>query len=200
MDRLSSSARDRAPRSPAQDSATTAAPVAETAEQILRRAYAELRRLAAAKMRGEPPGQTLQPTALVHEAWLRLGADKDRVWRDRAQFFAAAAEAMRRILIENARRKHRIRHGGRLQKVSAEGAGAELVADVPDEQLLQVDEAIDALAAHDARCAEIVKQWYFVGLSVDEIAEVLDVSATTVKRDLAYGRTWLHHEITRIRC
>jgi RNA polymerase sigma factor (TIGR02999 family) len=169
------------------------------AEKLLPLVYGELRKLAAAKMAREAPGHTLQATALVHEAWLRLGADRQPAWRSRAEFFAAAAEAMRRILIENARRKGRIRHGGGLEKVAADAPGLALAARESDEQLLLLHEALDALAALNARAAEIVKQWYFVGLTLEEIADVLGISATTAKRDLAYARTWLYNEIKRQR-
>jgi RNA polymerase sigma factor (TIGR02999 family) len=168
-------------------------------EHLLPLVYAELRKLAAAKMAREAPGHTLQATALVHEAWLRLGADRQPAWRSRAEFFAAAAEAMRRILIENARRKRRIRHGGGLDKVDADEPGLALVARESDEQLLLLHEALDALAALNPRAAEIVKQWYFVGMTLEEIAEILGISVTTAKRDLAYARTWLFNEIKRQR-
>jgi RNA polymerase sigma factor (TIGR02999 family) len=169
-----------------------------TAEELLALVYGELRRLAAAKMAREAPGQTLQPTALVHEAWLRLGADRQPVWKNRAHFFSAAAEAMRRILIENARRRRRVRHGGRLERVDAEEVAVALASPEPDDQVLVVHESLDALEAQDARAAEIVKQWYFVGLTLEEIAQLYEISVTTVKRDLAYARTWLFNEAKRM--
>jgi RNA polymerase sigma factor (TIGR02999 family) len=161
------------------------------ADELLPIIYAELRRLAAAKMAREQPGHTLQATALVHEAWLRLG---DGVFANRAHFFAAAAEAMRRILIERARRKHREKRGGGAEHVDV----AELDIAAPlgnEEESLAVNEALDRLAAHDARKAEVVKLRYFVGFSFEETAEVLGISVPTAKREWAYARAWLHQEI-----
>jgi RNA polymerase sigma factor (TIGR02999 family) len=170
------------------------------ADQILPLVYTELRKLAAAKMARENPGQTLQPTALVHEAWLRLGGADQPEWKNRAQFFAAAAEAMRRILIENARRRRAIRHGGALEKVSANSTGFDLPAPPrDDDELLLLNDALDAFAAHDPRKAELVKQWYFVGLTLAEIAATLGISERTAKRDFAYARAWLLTEIKRLR-
>lgn len=170
------------------------------AEQLLPLVYDELRRLAAAKMANEAPGQTLQPTALVHEAWLRLGGDAQPQWENRAHFFAAAAEAMRRILIDNARRKCAVRHGGELAKVSASDTGFDVAAPGGDDgELLLVHEAIDALAAHDPRLAELVKQKYFVGLTIEEAADLLGISRRTVDRDWAYARAWLFNELQRLR-
>src|SRR5688500_17959333 len=145
---------------------------AQSADQILPLVYDELRRLAATKMARESSGQTLQPTALVHEVWLRLGGDAQPQWKSRAQFLAAAAESMRRILIENARRKQAVRHGGEYQKVSANATGFELAApELGDAEILLLSEALENLAVHDARKAALVKQWYFIGLTVQEIAE-----------------------------
>ena len=155
------------------------------ADQLLVLVYSELRRLAAAKMSREAPGQTLQPTALVHEAWLRLGGDGQR-WENRAHFFGAAAEAMRRILIDRARRKLAARHGGGSAHLDV--AEIDIAAPGKDDELLAVHEALDALAAHDTRKAELVKLRYFAGLSVEEAAEVLGISAPTAKRDWAYAR------------
>jgi RNA polymerase sigma factor (TIGR02999 family) len=169
------------------------------AEQILPLVYGELRRLAGAKMARESSGHTLQPTALVHEVWLRLGGDAQPAWRSRAHFFAAAAEGMRRILIETARRKRAVRHGGALEKVSADAVGIELAAPVAEDELLLLNEALDALTEHDARKAELVKQWYFVGLTLEEAAEVLGISERTAKRDLAYAKAWLSVEMKRQR-
>lgn len=172
----------------------------QAAAQILPLVYDELRRLAAAKLARESVGQTLQPTALVHEVWLRLGGDEQPEWKNRAHFFAAAAEGMRRILIENARRKAALRHGGALAKVSANATGFDLASPtIDDEELLIVDEAIQAFAAHDARKAELVKQRYFIGLTLEEAAEVLDISVRTAKRDWAYARAWLFNEVKRLR-
>ena len=158
---------------------------------LLAQVYAELRQLARAKMARENPGHTLQPTALVHEAWLRLG---DQSFENRAHFFSAAAEAMRRILIERARRKLFAKHGANAEHVDADEI--EIAAPMEKEdELLAVHEALDALAAHDARKAELVKLRYFVGLSIEEAAEVLDISAPTAKRDWTYARAWLYRAI-----
>ncbi len=171
-----------------------------SAAQLLPLVYEELRRLASAKLAHEAPGQTLQPTALVHEVWLRLGSDGQPRWSNRAHFFAAAAESMRRILIDVARRKRAVRHGGEFAKVSADATGFDLAAPaIDDEELLLVNEAIDALAAHDARKAELVKQKYFVGLTLEEAADVLGVSHRTAKRDWAYAQAWLFNEVKRLR-
>lgn len=170
------------------------------APQLLTAVYDELRRLAAAKMAHENPGHTLQPTALVHEAWLRLGGDEQPSWANRAHFFSAAAEAMRRILIENARRKRAVRHGGELVKQSANDTGFDLASpEAADEELLLVNEALDALTAHDPRKADLVKQKYFVGLTLEEAADVLGISHRTAKRDWAYARAWLFNEVKRLR-
>jgi RNA polymerase sigma factor (TIGR02999 family) len=170
-----------------------------TAEELLPLVYDELRKLAAAKMARELPGQTLQPTALVHEAWLRLGGDHQPSWTDRAHFFAAAAEAMRRILIENARSRHAARHGGAVQRVSASAPGFDVPAPADDDELLLLHDGIDALGALDARKAEIVKQWFFIGLTQEEIADVLGISRRTVERDLTFAKAWLRAEINRMR-
>lgn len=170
------------------------------ADQILALVYDELRKLAAAKLAHEAAGQTLQPTALVHEVWLRLGGDAQPPWKNRAHFFAAAAEAMRRILIENARRKHAVRHGGEFEKVSANATGFDLAA--PEQggaEFLLLNEALDNLANHDARKAELVKQWYFIGLTVEEAAQAMGISERTALRDWAYARAWLVNEMDRLR-
>ena len=173
---------------------------AQAADRLLPLVYDELRRLAASKMARESVGQTLQPTALVHEAWLRLGGDAQPDWKNRAHFFAAAAEGMRRILIENARRKRAVRHGGEFAKVSANATGFDLAEPAHDDgELLLLNDALEALAAHDARKAELVKHRYFVGLSLEEAAEVLGISDRTAKRDWAYARAWLFNEMKRLR-
>ena len=172
----------------------------EAPEQILRLVYDELRRLAAAKMAHESTGHTLQPTALVHEVWLRIGGDAQPPWRNRAQFFAAAAEGMRRILIDSARRKLRIRHGGELEKVSASATGFDLASpELDDAELLLLNDALDRLSEHDARKAELVKHRYFVGLTLQEVAEVMGISERTAKRDWAYARVWLYREMKAAR-
>ena len=158
----------------------------------------ELRHLAAAKMAHEPTGHTLQPTALVHEVWLRIGGDAQPQWRNRAQFFAAAAEGMRRILIDSARRKLRIRHGGDLEKVSASATGFDIAnPELDDAGLLVLNDALDRLAERDARQAELVKHRYFVGLTLEEAAAVMGISARTAKRDWTYARTWLYGEMKK---
>ena len=169
------------------------------AEQILPLVYGELRKLAAAKMARESPGHTLQPTALVHEAWLRLGGDAQPSWKNRAHFFSAAAEAMRRILIEAARRRRAVRHGGDLKKLSADATGFDVASPEADAELLLLHEALDALAAHDARKAELVKLHHFAGLTMDEAAKVMGITDRTARRDWVYARTWLFNEIKRRR-
>ena len=165
----------------------------QAATQLLPLVYGELRKLAAGKMAREAPGQTLQPTALVHEAWLRVSGPGHTNYQNRAHFFGAAAEAMRRILIDNARRKHALRHGGGQARVELEEA--DIAAPVNDEQLLAVHEALDELAAEDPAKAELVKLRFFVGLSVEEAAEVLEVSVPTVKRHWAYAKAWLYRQM-----
>ena len=167
------------------------------AERILPLVYDELRKLAAARMAREPPGQTLQPTALVHEVWLRLGGDRQPAWRNRAHFFAAAAETMRRILVDNARRKRALRHGGADEKVRADAPGFELAAPAPDDEMLAVHEALDRLAAQDPRKAEVVKLRYFVGLTEAQIAKALGISEPTVRRDWVQARKWLFDMLSR---
>jgi RNA polymerase sigma factor (TIGR02999 family) len=164
----------------------------QAAKELLPLVYDELRRLAALRMAHDAPGQTLQPTALVHEAWLRLGG-QDQAWNGRQHFFGAAAEAMRRILIDNARRKRALRHGGGQQRMDVQEI--EIAAAVKDDDLLEVNEALERFAAQDNQKAELVKLRYFTGLTIDEAAEVLGISAPTAKRWWAYARAWLHKEI-----
>ena len=162
--------------------------------------YGELRQLAASRMARESVAHTLQPTALVHEAWLRLGGDQQQNWKNRAHFFAAAAEAMRRILIDNARRRAAIRHGGGLEKVSASADGFDVVAEEADDrQLLLLNEALENLAVQNPRQAELLKQWYFVGLTMAEAAETMGISLRTAEREWAYARAWLVNEMKRLR-
>lgn len=170
---------------------------AQAADRLLPLVYGELRKLAAAKMARETAGHTLQPTALVHEAWLRLGGAEQPDWKNRAHFFASAAEAMRRILIERARRNGRERHGGGLHRVEGDAVLNALAAPGSDDELLAVHEALDRLVSHDARKAELVKLRYFVGLTIEQAAEVLGVAAPTAKRDWTYARAWLFKEISR---
>jgi len=165
----------------------------KTTEQLLPLVYAELRRLAAHKMASENPGQTLQPTALVHEAWLKLGGEQNRKWQNRNHFFAAAAEAMRRILTDNARRKLRARHGGGQQRVNLDDCAT--AADSEADHILAVSDALEKLAHLDPQRADLVKLRYFVGLSFAEAAEVLDISEPTAKRYWSFARAWLYEEI-----
>ena len=154
----------------------------------------ELRVLAASKLARQPPGQTLQATALVHEAWLRLGG-ADQQWQSRAHFFGAAAEAMRQILIDQARRKAAIRHGGGRARV--EITESKIIGGAPDELLLAVNEALDRLAIHDPSKAELVKLRYFAGLTLAGAAEALGISEPTAKRCWTYARAWLYREMNR---
>jgi RNA polymerase sigma factor (TIGR02999 family) len=165
------------------------------AAQLLPLVYDELRRLAAQRMVHEKSGQTLQPTALVHEAYLRLvGAGGEQHWDSRGHFFAAAAEAMRRILVENARRKRTQKQGGGLRRQDAEEV--QLAAPEPIEDLLALDEALNKLAQKDRLKAELVQLRYFAGMTIEEAAHVLHISAATAKRYWTYTRAWLYREIT----
>jgi RNA polymerase sigma factor (TIGR02999 family) len=165
------------------------------AGELLPLVYEELRKLAAAKMANEAAGHTLQPTALVHEAWLRLAGNQNQDWKGRAHFFAAAAEAMRRILIDKARRRRAVRHGGAQERVELEDL--DLACPIPDDQLLAVDEALDKLTSEHPRHAELVKLRYFVGMTVQEAAQVLGISAETAKDYSAHARAWLFREMTK---
>jgi RNA polymerase sigma factor (TIGR02999 family) len=160
--------------------------------------YEELRRLAAQRLANEAAGQTLQPTALVHEAYLRLtrknGAEP--IWDGRGHFFAAAAEAMRRILVENARRKQRIKRGGGQQRISL--AAAESMVQAPPEELVALDEAIVRLTAHDPVKAEVVNLRFFAGLTMPEVALALNISLATAERYWTYARTWLYAELSNM--
>src|SRR5262245_61700751 len=159
------------------------------AAELLPLVYEELRRLAAYKMAQEKPGQTLQATALVHEAWLRLGQSNRQEWRGREHFFRAAAEAMRRILVDNARRKLRLRHGGQLERVDIELADLPISTD--DEKCVRVSDALDRLAQIDERKAQVVKLHLFTGLELKEIAPLLGTAEKTVQRDWSFARAWL---------
>jgi RNA polymerase sigma factor (TIGR02999 family) len=159
--------------------------------------YAELRRIAAGRLRAERPGHTLQPTALVHEAWLRLAEQHGAEWQNRAQFFGIAAQAMRRILVDHARRRHAAKRGGHSPVVDVDELSEVLASPVPDEQLLALDVALEQLKALDERQARIVELRFFAGLSVDETAEALGVSGTTVKREWATARAWLFREVSK---
>jgi len=167
----------------------------KAAGELLPLVYAELRQLAAAKLARERPGQTLQPTALVHEAWLRLGADQQH-WENRKHFFAAAGEAMRRILIEKARRRMRVRHGAGQEHVSVDEVDVAMPAE--DEQMLLLNDALEALAAEDPAQAEVVKLRFFVGLQEREIALALNLSEKTVQRRWAHAKVWLFEHMQRM--
>ena len=163
-------------------------------EELLPLVYEELRRLAAAKMARENAGQTLQPTALVHEAWLRLGGDEQPSWQNRAHFFRAAAEAMRRILIDRARRRKAQRHGGGQVHLDIDGLDIASPAQ-SDDEMLDIHEALDRFAAEEAEKAELVKLRYFVGMSLSEAATALGISAPTAQRWWRYARAWLRVEV-----
>jgi RNA polymerase sigma factor (TIGR02999 family) len=165
----------------------------KAAEELLPLVYEELRKLAAQKMAGQAPGHTLQPTALVHEAWLRLSGKEFGHFAGRAHFFAAAAEAMRHILIDSARRKRAARHGGGQVRVDIEAV--EIASLANDDELLAVHDALDKLAAEDSQKAELAKLRYFVGMTFEEAAEVLGISVATAKRHWAYARAFLYEEI-----
>jgi RNA polymerase sigma factor (TIGR02999 family) len=165
----------------------------KAAEELLVLVYDELRRLAASKLAYEAPDQTLQPTALVHEAWLRLVGDRSASFNDREHFFRASAEAMRRILIDRARRKRTKRHGGSYQRIDFEGI--EPSSPAADDQLLAVNDALDKLAIEHPVQAELVKLRYFAGLTNEEVSEVLGVSVSTAKNYWTFARAWLLNEI-----
>jgi RNA polymerase sigma factor (TIGR02999 family) len=169
----------------------------KAADELLPLVYGELRRLAAAKMANEAPNQTLQATALVHEAWLRLVGNENPEFANRAHFFAAAAESMRRILIDRARRKRALRHGGDQQRVDLDGL--EVAAPCDDDELLAMNDALDKLAATHAVQAEVVKLRYFVGMTNVEAAQALGLSERTVKNYWTHARVWLFREIKAAR-
>ena len=165
------------------------------ADELLPLIYAELRRLAAAKMAREQPGHTLQATALVHEAWLRLG---DGVFANRAHFFAAAAEAMRRILIDHARRKNAVKRNAGAQRIDLDRVDVAVEAD--EETLLLVNDAVEKLAKENPQAAELVKLRFFVGLDYEEAAQALGISERSSKRCWAFARAWLYRELSRHAC
>jgi RNA polymerase sigma factor (TIGR02999 family) len=169
----------------------------QTADKLLPMVYDELRRLASHRMSMQPAGHTLQPTALVHEAFLRLTGNADHTWADRRHFFAAASEAMRHILVDRARRKAAVRHGGNqvpLQLDDVVIAGA-----TDDEQVLAVNDALHQLAVNDVKAAELVKLRFFAGFTLIEAADLLGISERTAKRIWSYARAWLFNEIQRTR-
>jgi RNA polymerase sigma factor (TIGR02999 family) len=168
----------------------------QVAEQLLPLVYDELRKLAAAQLAREKPGQTLQATALVHEAYLRLvGSDPSSQWAGRGHFFAAAAEAMRQILVNNAIRKKRPKHGGDRQRVDLDASAT--LSDAPNDEVLALDGALTKLAAAEPLSAKVVTLKYFAGLSIPQVAEALGISSRTADRRWAYARAWLHQELTR---
>ena len=174
----------------------------QAAEALLPLVYDELRKLARSKLRQEQPGQTLEATALVHEAYVRLvgngetgTADAGQQWDHRGHFFAAAAEAMRRILVESARRKKRLKRGGDRERQSIEEDN--IAAPAVDSDLIELDAALDKLAAKDHRKADLVKLRYFAGLTIEEAAQALGISTTTADRDWTYARAWLFREMSQ---
>lgn len=163
-------------------------------DQLILTVYQELRHLAAKKLQGEAPGQTLQPTALVHEAYLRLLGDQGQIWKGRTHFFSAAAEAMRRILVDNARRKKSLKRGEKHQRISLEDA--DLAIKESSENIVALDEALSELAASDKLKADLIKLRYFAGLTIEQAADALDLSLTTTKRHWRYAKAWLYNQIT----
>jgi len=168
----------------------------QRAEELLPLVYDELRRLAAYQLALEKPGQTLQATALVHDAWLRLQGRDAEPWQGQGHFFRAAAQAMRRILIDRARRKHRLRHGGALERVDFDAVDVvDVAAPLPDEDLVALDEALDRLAELDPPAAELVKLRFFVGLTHAEAARILDLSRSAADRAWVFARAWLFQQL-----
>ncbi len=165
----------------------------QAAAELLPLVYHELRQLAARRMAQEPGGHTLQPTALVHEAWIKLSGGKQDHWDGRAHFFGAAAEAMRRILVDRARRKSAIRHGGGQSRVEFDDS---LAAPDDDSRLVAISESLDKFAQSHPQKAELVKLRYFVGMTIEESAESLQISITTAKRDWSFAKAWLHRELS----
>ncbi|MGA9779501.1 MAG: sigma-70 family RNA polymerase sigma factor [Verrucomicrobiia bacterium] len=165
----------------------------QTAEDLLPLVYSELRRLAASHMAQAAPGQTLQATALVHEAWLRMVGAGDRNWENRVHFFSAAAKAMRHILIGNARRKLRLKHGGGQLRVDIDELN--LAAATPDDKILLMDEALERLEAEDPDKARIVVLKFFGGLTNQEVARILGVTERTIERQWAFAKAWLFQNI-----
>jgi RNA polymerase sigma factor (TIGR02999 family) len=168
---------------------------ARAGEELLPLVYEELRKIAAHKMGHESPGHTLQATALVHEAWLRLTGASQQSWQNRAHFFGAAAEAMRRILVEHARRKQSLKRGAGAQHLELDESL--LVLSAPPDELLAVNDALDKLAAEDATAAQLVKLRYFVGMNMEEAASAIGLPKRTAESLWTYARTWLFREIRR---
>jgi len=167
----------------------------QAAEKLLPLVYEELRHLAAQKMMQEKPGQTIQATALVHEAYLRLVELKDQNWNSRGHFFKAAAEAMRRILIENARKKKSLKRGGKHIKIDF--IDTDLPIQGPSENLLALDESLIKLSKENQDLAEVIKLYYFAGLTLEQVAVIQGTSRLTAGKHLAYGRSWLHREMSK---
>lgn len=163
------------------------------ADQLLPLVYDELRKLAASKMAQQPPGQTLQPTALVHEAWLRLTGSEHHRWNDRRHFFRAAAQAMRQILVDAARKKRRLKRGGGWHRLDLESI--HLAAETDPDRLLAVNEALEDLSRHDPVKADLVKLRFFVGLSLPKAAQAMGLSTSTAKRSWAFARAWLYQRL-----
>ena len=172
---------------------------AKATEELLPVVYEELRLLASQRLTHELPGQTLQATALVHEAYLRLVGDEPRSWNSRGHFFSAAAEAMRRILVERARRKRSAKHGGRLQRVNLDEVDVAEPDDRMADDLILLDEALAKFAEKNELKADLVKLRYFAGLTIEETARALNISHATAERHWDYARSWLHAEIKRRR-
>lgn len=168
---------------------------ARATDKLLPLVYEELRRLAAQKMSKELPGQTLQATALVHEAYIRLVGEEAQNWRDSSHFFRAASEAMRRILVDNARRKKSIKHGGQRQRIDLDKAMLEHASNSLRDDIIALDEALRKLSEIDRTRAEVVKLRFFAGLSVEQTARILKISPVTTKRYWAYARAWLLREM-----
>ena len=167
----------------------------QASEQLLPLVYDELRKLAAARMARESAGQTLQPTALVHEAWVRMVENGSRTWENRAHFFGAASEAMRRILIERARRKSRLKHGGGQVRLDVDDL--DVAAALPDDKLLLVDEALERLKKEDAATAQVVVLKFFGGLTNEEIVQITGTSDRTLRRQWNYAKAWLYDSISK---
>jgi RNA polymerase sigma factor (TIGR02999 family) len=170
-------------------------PTPHNASDLFPLVYDELRKLAAQKLANEAPGQTLQPTALVHEAWLRLSGKGNQDWNGRGHFFAAAAQAMRRILVENARRKRRLKHGGELQLIHLTTLDVAITSD--DDHILALDDALEKLAARDPLGAQLIQFRFFAGLPNVEAAKLLGIPERTAKRAWAYARAWLFEEMKK---
>lgn len=168
---------------------------AGAADQLVPLVYARLRALAAMRLGAERRGHTLQATALVHEAWLKLAGQHGAHWQNRSQFFAIAAQAMRRILVDHARRRQADKRGGGQPAIDVDELSEVIASPMPDDQLLALDAALERLAALDERQARVVELRFFAGLSVEQVGEVLQLSPTTVKREWATARAWLFREV-----